>query len=170
MAYSYLSERQPMKKLIIASLCVFAAFLLPITPPFKDVFGGNSSLEFLEPISQLENSLVAYPVAEYVFKDISGVSPEHLAWIYEAGIAEQDVYYVDFIMTKESNWRSDAINSIGCIGLGQNCPTNGVYWLKEACPNWRSDPVCQLKRFTLYASRYNGWEGSYNKWLSQNWW
>ena len=74
-------------------------------------------------------------------------------------------------MTHETHWRVDAINSSGCIGIGQNCPNrDGYYWLKEACPEWQNDPVCQLKRFSIYAGRYGGWQGAYNFWQQNRWW
>ena len=67
---------------------------------------------------------------------------------------------------KESSMRLDAVNSIGCKGLGQDC--NGQ--LEKDCPNWRTDYACQDAYFTRYVkSRYGGWMGAYNFWLSHNW-
>ena len=99
-------------------------------------------------------------------------SGTHQDWMAAAGIPESDWGYVDWIITRESGWRPSAVNPYGCIGLGQNCPDkNGNLWLVAACPNWQSDPVCQLRRFTVYAQgRYGGWAQSVITWQRQGWW
>lgn len=92
--------------------------------------------------------------------------------MHDAGIKQSDWAAVDYIITRESSWRLDAVNSIGCIGLGQNCPDkNGYLWLVDSCPNWRTDAICQLKRFGLYAQdRYGGWQQSKLFRQQHNWW
>lgn len=99
-------------------------------------------------------------------------SGSHTDWMAAAGIPQSDWQYVDWIVTRESGWRPGAVNPYGCIGLGQNCPDkNGNLWLVAVCPNWRSDPVCQLRRFTVYAQgRYGGWAHSVIAWQRQGWW
>lgn len=98
-------------------------------------------------------------------------SGSHQDWMRLAGIPVNDWPAVDFIVTHESSWIPSNVNPYGCIGLGQNCPTNGVYWLPVSCPNWQTDPVCQLKRFSVYAQeRYGGWWGSMAAWKRQGWW
>lgn len=98
--------------------------------------------------------------------DIGGTPQE---WMLQAGIPQQHWQFVDFIMIKESTWRPGVVNSIGCIGLGQSCP--GGSGLINDCPNWATDPVCQLRHFDKYAkNRYGGWPQSYNAWLAQGWW
>ncbi len=99
-------------------------------------------------------------------------SGTHQEWMAAAGISPDHYDEVDFIMSRESSWDPTNVSPKGCIGLGQNCPDdNGNYWLKEACPNWQSDPVCQLKRFEVYAvGRYDSWEGAVSAWKSQGWW
>lgn len=93
-----------------------------------------------------------------------------LEWMVKAGIAESDYSFVDYIISHESGWNPANVSGNNCIGLGQNCPTNGKYFLKEACPNWQSDPVCQLGRFAIYAGKYGGWSGSYQHWLRYRSW
>lgn len=100
------------------------------------------------------------------------VTGDKAQWMADAGIAEGNYNYVDFIMTKESTWRPDAISPNKCIGLGQNCANkNGYYWLEDACPQWQVDPVCQLKRFEEYAvGKYKSWEGAYIHWQQHGSW
>lgn len=79
-------------------------------------------------------------------------------WMNEAEIAPEDHGYVDEIVVPESGWDPAIISPKNCIGLGQNCEYKGRYWLKEACPDWATNPVCQLRRFTVYAiGRYGSW-------------
>jgi uncharacterized protein YabE (DUF348 family) len=84
-----------------------------------------------------------------------------------AGINRSDYMYVDFIISHESRWNAAALNSRGCGGLGQACPASK---LAAACPTWQRDPVCQLRWFSGYSSRYGGWGGAYNAWQSKGWW
>lgn len=89
-----------------------------------------------------------------------------------AGIRPADYPYVDYIINHESRWNPAAVNPRGCIGLGQNCPDgSGRTWLSEACPDWKTNPVCQLKRFSKYANdRYGGWAQAYNAKVAKGWW
>lgn len=83
-----------------------------------------------------------------------------------------DNYYAAYIYGYESgghvvgNCDTKALNSIGCLGIGQACPSSK---LTDACPNL--DYACENAFFTDYAiSKYGSWEGAYNTWLSQHWW
>lgn len=69
-----------------------------------------------------------------------------------------------FIYMKESGNRLDAVNSIGCIGLGQDC--NGV--LKNECPNWKTDRTCQDLFWEKYMHRrYGTWQAAKAHWLAR---
>lgn len=71
--------------------------------------------------------------------------------------------YKDFIYSHESGCRPEAVNSIGCRGIGQACPGT-----KLPCG---ADFACQDAFFTEYAmNRYGSWEAAYNFWLANNWW
>jgi resuscitation-promoting factor RpfB len=88
-----------------------------------------------------------------------------------AGIPADQHTSVDYIITKESGWRVSVVNSIGCIGLAQRCPNGGSNALAAECPNWESDPVCQLVHFSRYANgRYGSWNAAYGFWIVNNWW
>lgn len=86
-----------------------------------------------------------------------------------AGVPSHEWEAAKSLIYKESTWRPAIVNSSGCIGLGQNCPdANGRYWLVDACPNWQSDPVCQIKRFSHYATeRYGSWQAALSFWQSR---
>ena len=103
---------------------------------------------------------------EIVGTKVSLPSGSHSDWMSAAGISPDDYGYVNFIFTKESTWRTTARNG-QYAGLGQ---TN-INKLSQACPNWQSDPVCQIRAFNNYAiSRYGSWAGAYNAWNRQKWW
>jgi uncharacterized protein YabE (DUF348 family) len=88
-------------------------------------------------------------------------------WMAAAGISSGDYGYVNFVISHESGWNPASLNGSGCAGLGQACPGSK---LAAACPGWQNNPVCQLKYFTGYASRYGGWGGAYNFWTSHHYW
>ncbi len=95
------------------------------------------------------------------------VTGDKVSWMQAAGIAESDMFAVDFIIGHESHWRPNATNGSGCAGLGQACPGSK---LANACPQWQTDPVCQLRFFSGYAGRYGGWQGALSAWQRQHWW
>lgn len=69
-----------------------------------------------------------------------------------------------FIYFKESTNRLDAENSIGCIGLGQDC--NGA--LEPACPNWQTNRACQDAFWETYMQRrYGTWAAAKAHWMSR---
>jgi len=85
-----------------------------------------------------------------------------------AGISPNEFYAADFIISHESGWRVNSLNSSGCGGLGQACPASK---LANACPNWQSDPVCQMSFFNNYAVRtYGSWSRAVEVWQNQRWW
>lgn len=106
----------------------------------------------------------------------STLEAHKVQWLQEAGVvAESDYEYVDYIFIKESGeqgWDLDAQNYKGCIGLGQNCPDKyGNLWLEDSCPDWRTNAVCQIKRFHEYAiGRYKSWRAAYEAKIAKGWW
>lgn len=72
------------------------------------------------------------------------------------------------IFAKESGGRLNAVNSSGCLGLGQACPGSKLI---AACPNYATDYACQVNFFTNYAvSRYGSWDGAWAFWQAKGWW
>lgn len=68
-----------------------------------------------------------------------------------------------FIYQHESGNNPNAVNSIGCRGLGQACPGS-----KLPCG---ADYACQDAWFTNYAmTRYGSWEAAYQFWIAHRWW
>lgn len=90
-------------------------------------------------------------------------------WMRRAGIS--DLYHANLIVNKESSWRVGVINRIGCIGLIQACPAGLGPVMKSNCPNWATDPVCQLKVAQNYMkSRYGTWSNAWQFHIKNNWW
>ena len=72
--------------------------------------------------------------------------------------------YKQYIYQHESGCRTDAVNSIGCAGLGQACPGSKL-------PCSLTDWACQDNYFTNYATqRYGSWEAAYAFWVANRWW
>ncbi len=119
----------------------------------------------------LQSVVIQEPVKRIVASGgYVNIPSDKLSVLRAAGISGADAKYADFIFSHESGWDAARTSANGCIGLGQNCPSGDNYFIKAACPAWQGDPVCQAKRFTGYASRYGGWSGSYNYWLSHHYW
>jgi uncharacterized protein YabE (DUF348 family) len=91
-------------------------------------------------------------------------STEKIKWLKAAGIPEEDWGYVDYIVSKESTWRPDAVNkSSGACGLVQALPCS------KLGANW-SDPVVALKwQFQYVVERYGGYRGAYDFWVKNKW-
>jgi len=81
----------------------------------------------------------------------------HEDWMRAAGIAAGDFGYVNAIFQQESGWTPSARNPAGYVGLGQTSEAN----LSGACPNWQSDPICQIRFFDGYKNRYGTWHDAY---------
>jgi hypothetical protein len=148
-------------KYALAILAVFIAFLIPelhydekfpITIPVAQ--------PILEPLEASQTPIGLLGVVEVQTQPTQPVTST-------APIS--DNWYRDFIFQKESSGRLDAVNSIGCYGLGQDC--NNV--LESQCPDWRTNLTCQVDFWDRYAiRRYGSWEAAYNFWEVQGhrWW
>jgi len=93
------------------------------------------------------------------------VTNEQVLWMTAAGITESNWGYVDYIISKESNWHPNSVNSSsGACGLAQALPCSKV-------PGNPLDPIDSLRWANDYATRrYGSWENAYNFWTSHKWW
>ncbi|HUC79009.1 MAG TPA: ubiquitin-like domain-containing protein [Candidatus Saccharimonadales bacterium] len=98
----------------------------------------------------------------------------NITWLRSSGINTSDYSYVNYIMNRESHWNPDDINSIGCIGIGQSCPSarTGIPSLALACPDWQTDAVCQLNFFNGYvvSHGYGDWANAAAHEQNYGWW
>lgn len=97
----------------------------------------------------------------------------HTDWMRQAGVDPSDYGYVNLVFTGESHWNTNSVNPTGCggrgcYGLGQ---TN-IVSLSSACPNWQSDPICQIQFFSGYAVNhgYGSWRAAAEFWSIHHWW
>ena len=98
------------------------------------------------------------------------VTGEPADWMREAGIAESDMGYVDYIIGKESGWGYSKWNyaGSGAYGLGQALPASKMARFGD---DYMTNPVTQLRWANSYAvNRYGSWENSYVKWNEKHWW
>jgi len=94
----------------------------------------------------------------------------HTDWMREAGIAESDFGYVDYIIDHESGWGVTKYNygGSGAYGLGQALPATKMAAFGS---DYMSNPVTQLKWANAYAiSRYGSWAGAYSYWTNHHVW
>jgi len=75
-----------------------------------------------------------------------------------------DNEYAHYIYSHESGCNTNALNSIGCYGIGQACPASKL----DQCGG---DYACQNAWFSQYAAdRYGGWYNAYLFWVNNHWW
>lgn len=80
-------------------------------------------------------------------------------WMAAAGIPQDDWWAVDYIVTRESGWNPNSMNSSsGACSLVQALPCSKIG------PNWR-DPVTALKwQFGYVNARFGGYAGAVSYW------
>jgi hypothetical protein len=101
-----------------------------------------------------------------------------------AGIASSDYPYVDYIVSRESGWcptkwqgqagycppyytELHSPSSSYGYGLVQSTP---AIKMSSAGSDWQTSAVTQLRWASSYASRYGGWAGAYNQWITHHYW
>ncbi len=126
--------------------------------------------------SELQTIITKQPVNEVYARGTKpatispsvSVSEDKASLMAAAGIAPSDYVYVDYIVSKESNWRPGAYNAgSGAYGLCQSLPASKM---ASAGADYLTNPVTQLRWCAGYSARYGGWQGAYNAWLAQGWW
>jgi hypothetical protein len=104
------------------------------------------------------------PVVEPVVKAPEPVPSGPAEWMSAAGISESDRPHVSAILGQESGWTLTATNYLGCIGLGQACPSGNKAEMLSKCPDWETNGACQMKVWNDYAiRRYGSWAYA-NEW------
>lgn len=122
----------------------------------------------------LQEVIISQPVKRVVVKGKKSTAPntsvgaDKAALMSQAGISGEQQSSADYIISRESGWRPAARSASNCIGLGQKCNAASLI---SACPNWETDPVCQLRHFNSYAvGRYGSWNQAYSFWQVNHWW
>lgn len=120
----------------------------------------------------LQEVIATQPINKIIAKGtkvVAGtVTGSKADWMRLAGIDPSQYQYADYIIGRESGWNPAAVSANRCIGLGQKCNAQSLI---AACPNWQSDPVCQLGHFSGYANgRYGSWQEAYQFWQVNHWW
>jgi hypothetical protein len=100
---------------------------------------------------------------------VSAASSDKQTLMAMAGISPSDYTFVDYIISKESGWRVNAVNrSSGATGLCQSLPASKM---ASSGSDYLTNPVTQLKWCNGYAiGRYGSWSNAYNFWLGNHWW
>ena len=94
-----------------------------------------------------------------------------MTWLQEAGIAESDYIYVDYIIGHEGGWGGTTKwnrAGSGAYGICQALPASKM---ASAGADYMTNPVTQLKWCSGYAvGRYGSWYGAYTAWIAKGWW
>jgi len=151
------TAKPPHQEATIAAVKVIAATPLPTPTPAPTPEPTIIPTPVATPVP------TPWPTAAPVVVPVA--SGSHNNWMAAAGIAASDYGYVEFIVTKESNWRVDAVNpSSGSCGLLQQLP----------CGKWAhrwNEPVGALIDGSAYAvARYGSWYQAFLAWQRQKWW
>ncbi len=103
-------------------------------------------------------------------------------WLIAAGVSPADYAAADFIISRESGWCPTKWQGEygGCpeyhgtptsAGVGYGlCQSTPGWKMASAGADWAVNPVTQLRWCTDYASRYGGWQGAYEFWVTNHWW
>lgn len=98
--------------------------------------------------------------------DLQEALPLQEVYIPRTGIVPNcgDNVYANYIYMHESGCNTEAVNWLGCTGIGQSCPASKIAYCG-------TDYDCQNAWFTQYANAaYGGWAGAYGFWLQHSWW
>ncbi|MDR0955927.1 MAG: ubiquitin-like domain-containing protein [Candidatus Nomurabacteria bacterium] len=119
---------------------------------------------------QIQSVVITQPTDEVKIVGTRSQLPagSHEDWMRAAGISSGDYGYVNYIFSRESGWRPNAVSSNGYYGLGQTRQSA----LVDACGDtYATDPICQIRYFNGYATgRYGSWSGAQSFWQSHHWW
>lgn len=117
----------------------------------------------------IQQAVVQKPVPKIIAQGTTvSIYGDRNTWMAQAGISSSDFAYVNFIISRESNWNPLASNPSGAYGLCQALPGSKM---ATSGSDWQSNPVTQLRWCSGYADgRYGSWAGAYNFWLANNYW
>lgn len=118
----------------------------------------------------IQQAVITEPVPRIVARGSTvSVSGGRTEWMSAAGISASDFGYVNYIISRESNWNYLARNkSSGAYGLCQALPGSKM---ASAGADWATNPVTQLRWCDGYAKgRYGSWAAAYNFWLARRYW
>lgn len=114
----------------------------------------------------IESDKPAANIARDENEDPSEPIESKFNWMRSAGIPESEWTATDELVTSISNWNQGMTTANGCVGLlwPINCAVrpagsagaSGRDKLIAKCPDWQTDPTCQLKVFYEYAKGRHG--------------
>jgi uncharacterized protein YabE (DUF348 family) len=117
----------------------------------------------------LQEIILQAPVPQITARGSTiAIAGDKTAIMAAAGISAGDYAYANYIVSRESNWHVTAQNASGAYGLCQSLPGSKM---ASAGGDWATNPVTQLRWCAGYAqSKFGGWGGAYNFWLSHHYW
>ncbi len=132
----------------------------------------------------LQAVVTVQPVPQIVARGQAvSIPADKQAVMAEAGIAEDDYKYVDYIASHEGGWCPTKIQgSHDCPGYmdPSNVPSYGGYGIFQATPgkkmasagsDWATNAATQIRWATGYADgRYGSWAGAYDHWTTYHNW
>lgn len=96
---------------------------------------------------------------------------DKLAIMQAAGVRSSDYGYVDYIVSHEGGWGGTTKYNSGGSGAYGICQALPGSKMASAGADWATNPVTQLRWCSGYASsKFGGWAGAYNYWVSHHYW
>lgn len=135
---------------------------------------------------KIQEAVVQDPVTQIVARGKAVSIPADKSSIMAAaGISSSDYAYVNYIISRESGWcptkwqgqagycppyYQEIHSPSAGYGYGL-CQSTPAIKMSTAGADWQTNPVTQLKWCSGYAhSRYGGWAGAYNRWVTHHNW
>ncbi len=135
---------------------------------------------------EIQSIVVTEPVKEIIARGKAVyISTDSTSIMSAAGISSRDYPYVNYIISRESGWcptkwqgqvgfcpayYSQLHDTSSGYGYGL-CQSTPAIKMSSSGADWATNPVTQLLWCSGYANtRYHGWGGAYNHWLSYHSW
>ncbi|MBA3757454.1 G5 domain-containing protein [Candidatus Saccharibacteria bacterium] len=155
-----------------ASLSLGASVVRQAGTPGKRVLTYQIETKNGQEVSRkiIQQVVIQEPVPRIVARgNAVSVTGGRTEWMVAAGIASSNHGYVNYIVSRESNWNYLAKNSSsGAYGLCQALPGSKMV---SAGADWATNPVTQLRWCNGYATaRYGSWAAAYNFWIANRYW
>jgi uncharacterized protein YabE (DUF348 family) len=120
----------------------------------------------------IQTVVTVTPVAQIVAIGTNvNIPHDKISIMQAAGISSGDYGYVDYIISHEAGWGGTTkynSSGSGAYGICQALPGSKM---ASAGADWATNPVTQLRWCSSYAhSKFGGWAGAYNYWISHHYW
>lgn len=122
--------------------------------------------------SVIQTVVTVTPVTQIVAIGTNvNIPHDKISIMQAAGVSSGDYGYVDYIVSHEGGWDGATKYNRGGSGAYGICQALPGSKMASAGGDWATNPVTQLRWCSSYAhSKFGGWAGAYNYWVSHHYW